>query len=64
MAGLLTYPRDSRLLRAIRSNDIVRILLMQDLQQRVLFRTYTGFPFDAISKATLCLIATITAAKV
>jgi hypothetical protein len=35
---------------------------MQDLQQRVLFRTHTGFPLDALT-VTLHRAATITPAK-
>lgn len=35
-----------------------------DLQQRVLFRTFTGFPFNATQAATLYHQATITIAKI
>ncbi len=48
MAGLLTYPNLLRLLKtAAGFNDIEQKTLVQDIQQRVLFRILTGFPFKS-----------------
>ena len=48
MAGLLTHPNPLRLLETYGSlNDIVQQTLVQDLQQRVLSRILTGFPFKS-----------------
>ena len=44
-AGLLTCPRSSRLLGTLCPNGYAKSLML-DLQQRVLFRILTGFPFD------------------
>ena len=44
MAGLLTYPNPFAPSRNQNSNDILQ-QDYRDLQQRVLSRTFTGFPF-------------------
>ena len=45
MAGLLTCPLRLRLLGRVSSNGIMQKKMKRDLQQRVLFRIHTGFPF-------------------
>lgn len=71
MAGLLTYPKFNAPSRGLvqwqvaknRHDGNLKLDVRQELQQRVLSRNHTSFPFDALCHSLLNYGATISAAK-